>query len=105
MCSRCVRCGSGSFQQFQVAHHMHGDVNMRTQIPTRIIVCAAFAILLAGGRAFAQDRGGFTALVDVGVGIQSDSSIEETAVGLSGLNFGIGGFLYFWRGEQEYGRG
>ena len=93
MCSRCVRCGSGSFQQFQVAHHMHGDVNMRTQIPTRIIVCAAFAVLIAGGRAFAQDRGGFTALVDVGVGIQSDSSIEETAVGLSGLNFGIGGFL------------
>src|SRR5688572_22085986 len=59
----------------------------------RITVCAAFAMLISAGRASAQDRGGFTALVDAGLGIQNDSSIEETAVGLSGLSFGVGAFL------------
>ena len=58
----------------------------------RVAICAC-AIVIAGGRAFAQDRGGFTALVDFGLGVQNDGSIEETAVGLTGVNFGIGGFL------------
>ena len=59
----------------------------------KITLCAAFAMLIAGGRASAQDRGGFTALVDAGLGIQNDSSIEETAIGLSGLSFGVGAFV------------
>ena len=53
----------------------------------------ALAVFLAGDDAFAQDRGGFTALVDVGVGVQNDSSIEETEVGLAGVSFSVGGFV------------
>ena len=60
---------------------------------SRSIVFLAVMMLLAGDRAFAQDRGGFTALVDLGVGIQNDTSIEETEVGLAGINFGVGGFV------------
>ena len=59
----------------------------------RSLVFLVVIMLLAGDRAFAQDRGGFTALVDLGVGIQNDTSIEETAVGLAGINFGVGGFM------------
>jgi hypothetical protein len=59
----------------------------------KVAVYAACALLIDGGTALAQDRGGFTFLVDAGVGIQNDSSIEETAVGLSGLSFGVGAFL------------
>ena len=60
----------------------------------KVVVYATFALLIGGGgSALAQDRGGFTFLVDAGVGIQNDSSIEETAVGLSGLSFGVGAFL------------
>ena len=59
----------------------------------RSLVFLVVIMLLAGERAFAQDRGGFTALVDLGVGIQNDTSIEETAVGLAGINFGVGGFM------------
>jgi|SRR5688572_12024198 len=58
----------------------------------RVAICIC-AIAITGGRAFAQDRGGFTALVDFGLGVQNDSSIDETAVGLAGVNFGVGGFL------------
>lgn len=60
---------------------------------TRVVAFAFVTMLLFGNAAFAQDRGGFTALVDFGVGVQNDSAIEETAVGLAGLNFGVGGFL------------
>lgn len=60
---------------------------------SRSIVFLAVMVLLAGDRAFAQDRGGFTALVDLGVGIQNDTSIEETEVGLAGISFGVGGFV------------
>ena len=59
----------------------------------RILVLSALAVLVAAGRSDAQDRGGFTALVDLGLGVQSDSAIEETAVGLGGLGFGVGAFL------------
>ena len=48
------------------------------------------------GNAAAQtspDRGGFTLLVNLGVGIQQDTAIEETAVGTAGLNLGVGGFI------------
>lgn len=59
----------------------------------RVIVYMAFALLMINGRAYAQDRGGFTALVDLGIGIQSDTAIDETAVGLAGIGFGVGAFV------------
>lgn len=44
--------------------------------------------------AFAQaDRGGFTLLVNGGLGIQSDSALEESAFGVGGINFGAGAFV------------
>lgn len=58
-----------------------------------MLVMAAVIVAVTGNNAVAQDRGGFTALVDIGVGVQDDSAIEETAVGLAGLNAGVGGFL------------
>ena len=36
---------------------------------------------------------GFTLLLNMGVGMQNDGAYEESAIGLSGLNIGIGGFL------------
>ena len=60
---------------------------MRT---TLLFVCVS---LLFTSAVFAQDRGGFTILVDAGVGIQNDTSIEETAVGVAGLGLGVGSFL------------
>jgi hypothetical protein len=59
----------------------------------RVSVLAVVAMVLAGGRGFAQDRGGFTALVDAGAGVQRDTAIGETKIGVAGLNFGVGGFL------------
>ena len=32
-------------------------------------------------------------MVDMGLGIQSDTGIEESAVGLAGLNLGLGGWV------------
>ena len=58
-----------------------------------MIVMAVLTLVLSSGNALAQDRGGFTAMADIGLGIQNDSAIEETAAGLSGLNAGVGGFL------------
>jgi hypothetical protein len=62
------------------------------RVLARITVCTALAILIAG-RAFAQDRGGFTALVDFGAGVQNDSGLEEAAAGLAGVGAGFGAFL------------
>lgn len=39
------------------------------------------------------DRGGFTLLLNLGVGFQHDAWFGETKTGLGGLNLGIGGFL------------
>jgi hypothetical protein len=39
------------------------------------------------------DRGGFTLLVDLGVGIQKDNGVGDSAAGLAGLNVGAGAFL------------
>src|SRR5687768_3032763 len=69
-----------------------GMGSLRRRMLVRVAI-GIFAIAIGGGRAFAQDRGGFTALVDLGLGVQNDSAIEETAVGLAGLNFGVGAFL------------
>ena len=60
---------------------------------SRVMPLVVVVFVLFSGRAFAQDRGGFTALVDFGVGVQSDAAIEETAVGFAGVNFGAGAFL------------
>ena len=59
----------------------------------RMAIAAAWFLAIAGGPAFAQDRGGFTALVDIGAGVQRDSAIDETGFGLAGLNLGVGGFV------------
>ena len=60
---------------------------------TRVALCVVVALLFCSHHVVAQDRGGFTALVDLGVGVQNDTAIEETAVGLAGLSFGAGAFL------------
>jgi hypothetical protein len=39
------------------------------------------------------DRGGFTLFLSLGYGWQADSSLDETAAGLAGLNLGVGGFV------------
>jgi hypothetical protein len=41
----------------------------------------------------AQERHGFTILVNLGVGIQHDTGFGESAVGWGGANVGIGGFV------------
>jgi hypothetical protein len=55
------------------------------------IIVAATAI--SASAQSSPDKGGFTFMVNLGVGIQSDEGIEETAGGISGVNFGIGGFI------------
>jgi len=41
----------------------------------------------------AVERHGFTILVNLGVGVQHDASLQETAVGFGGANLGIGAFI------------
>lgn len=53
----------------------------------------ATATQAAGGPQNAPARRGFTLLLDMGVGFQTDDGLEESATGLGGLNLGIGGFL------------
>jgi hypothetical protein len=62
---------------------------------TQLVALSAIIVAVTAGNASAQtspDRGGFTFLVNLGAGIQNDKGIEETGVGVGGLNFGIGGF-------------
>jgi hypothetical protein len=59
----------------------------------RVVALVAFTTLFAGNHAVAQDRGGFTALVDIGAGVQNDASIDLTEVGIAGLSVGVGSFL------------
>lgn len=72
----------------KLAHGLHASSRMM-----RATLFSLFVTVLFSTSVFAQDRGGFTALVDLGAGVQNDSSIEETAVGLAGLSFGAGAFL------------
>jgi hypothetical protein len=65
----------------------------KEKLMIRAAVVAFIVVLFLSGRVSAQDRGGFTALVDLGVGVQSDSAIEETAVGVAGVQFGVGAFV------------
>ena len=60
---------------------------------SRVVVLIVLTTVLAGSRAFAQDRGGFTGLLDIGVGIQNDTATDETGVGFAGLSGGAGAFL------------
>ena len=62
---------------------------------TQLVALSAIMIGVTAGNAIAQtspDRSGFTLLVNLGAGIQHDKGIEETGVGVGGVNFGIGGF-------------
>ena len=64
-----------------------------------VSVCFAIVLALAPSSAMAQetegalnpDRGGFTLLLNLGVGSQREGDLS--AVGLAGLNLGAGGFL------------
>jgi hypothetical protein len=60
-------------------------------------VCVALALLaLSTSPALGQgapNRGGFTLLLNIGVGFQRDEFIGTTETGLGGLNLGIGGFV------------
>ena len=54
---------------------------------------AAAARLGAQEAASGPDRGSFTLIVDLGVGLQHDGYIGQTERGWAGLNLGAGGFL------------
>ena len=70
-----------------------------------VTLCAVFlATLIPAGAALAQaeqaattpqgpNRGGFTLLLTMGVGLQSNEMTDESTAGLGGLNLGIGGFV------------
>jgi hypothetical protein len=60
---------------------------------TLAVACGTPAAQLAaqGGSGF--DRGSFTLMLDVGLGLQHDGYIGQTQQGVAGLNLGIGGFL------------
>lgn len=61
-----------------------------------VLVAAAFTLFPVTGVAQASagpDRGGFTLLVDLGVGRQDDGALPEAKTALAGINLGIGGFL------------
>ena len=71
---------------------------MTTQTTRRLRVAALCLVTLVvvEGLALAQneaDRGGFTLLLNAGLGLQYDEAFEESAAGLAGLNLGVGGFL------------
>ena len=62
----------------------------------QLFALSALIVAATAGNAAAQtspDRGGFTLLVNLGVGFQNDTGIEESAVGFAGLNLGVGGFI------------
>ena len=73
------------------------EMNLPTSVQRlgRFIALIVFISAAAAGAAFAQssDRGGFTFLVSLGAGIQSDAALEETKAGIAGINFGVGGFI------------
>ena len=61
----------------------------------QVLSLSAILVAATAGNAAAQaspDRGGFTFLIDLGAGLQRDTGLEKSAVGLAGLNLGIGAF-------------
>ena len=62
----------------------------------RAFVIALAVLTLGPAAATAQsapDRGGFTMLLNLGVGRQNDGALPDAKTALAGLNLGIGGFL------------
>src|SRR5262245_48073515 len=61
----------------------------RTVRRIQVATLCLFTLAVARGEALAQaQRGGFTFLVDLGVGVQNDRGLDESATGLAGLNLG-----------------
>jgi hypothetical protein len=52
-----------------------------------------FALPAASQERATVDRGGFTLLLNAGIGFQHDNYLGSTETGFAGLNLGIGGFL------------
>ena len=64
------------------------------KLAAKVIVFATLCLAATVVPAAAQsDRVGFTFMIDAGVGFQSDTALEESAVGLAGLNVGLGGWV------------
>lgn len=74
---------------------MGGGMRSLQSVRGTLVAMTLGTVMLAlpATQLYAQDRGGFTFLVDIGAGVQNDTAIDESAAGLAGLNFGIGGFL------------
>lgn len=71
-------------------------MSTRVPSPVRVVILALAVLALSSADSLAQtvpDRQGFTLLLDVGAGIQHDTAVESTAIGLAGVNLGIGGFV------------
>ena len=66
---------------------------------SRLALLVALCAMIVGATAVnaaaqsSPDRSGFTFLVNVGAGVQKDTALEDTAVGLAGVNLGVGGFF------------
>jgi hypothetical protein len=60
-----------------------------------LTVLAVLAVPLGayGQEVRSPDRGGFTLMLNLGVGFQHDGYVDRMERGLAGLNLGIGGFL------------
>lgn len=74
------------------------SVGFRHGVPaTALALGLAVALSLASPADVAAqspiDRGGFTLVLDLGLGLQHDAAIGTTESGLAGINLGIGGFL------------
>lgn len=79
-----------------------GTVRVRRRLGSLLVVAFASVGVLSPTAVQAQapapsgespDRNGFTLLLNLGIGIQHDATLDETNTGLGGLNLGIGGFV------------
>jgi hypothetical protein len=68
------------------------SVHRLAQLVTLSVVLIAASVSNAAAQS-SPDKSGFTFLVNLGVGIQKDTALDETGKGLAGLNAGVGGFL------------
>ncbi len=69
---------------------MRNRIHSRGRAATFLLFACAF---FTSKQAHGQDRGSFTALLTLGYGLQSNAFVDESGEGLSGLSFGIGGFV------------
>ena len=66
----------------------------QTPSTARMVPNVSFSPKIASKQAAAPaQRGGFTILVNLGLGIQNDEALDESATGVAGINLGVGGFL------------